>query len=506
MHRSVSLLLNIAHAIDHLFLLIFATAVAAIAKDFGLARWEDLMPFGTGAFLLFGLGSLPAGKLGDQWGRRQMMLVFFFGMGLSALLVAATRGPWQLAAALTLMGAFSSIYHPVGIPMLVQHATKPGAAIGINGLAGNLGIAAAAIVTGVLVEHAGWRAAFALPGLACLGFGLLFWWRAPRESESPAQRTRKASVQLAPLEFARVLAVMTVASASGGLVFNLTTNGNGQMLGERLAALADDPSTLGLLLGAVYAVASLAQVIVGRLIDRFPLKPMWLAIVLAQAPMLALGGLCAGLVGLAGLARRDDLHLRCHPVHRCHDRSLRRRQHAQPRRRHAPGDLAGDQLGGGVGAGARREGGRLRNLVCRDGRRGPVQCGGAAVAAARAIANADRAGRAAARWRGDERLIEGRRWPCGSRPRATSRSLPRRGARRRPGTPSRASPAMRCAASSPITCGRPIRLTIADPTTARPVSLYDGAGGVIWALQYLHRRRRELPHARRVLAHHVRGP
>jgi MFS family permease len=294
MHRSVTLLLNIAHAIDHLFLLIFATAVAAIAKDFGLARWEDLMPYGAGAFLLFGLGSLPAGKLGDQWGRRQMMLVFFFGMGASALLVAATRGPWELAAALTVMGTFSSIYHPVGIPMLVQHATKPGAAIGVNGLAGNLGIAAAAILTGLLVEHAGWRAAFALPGLACLVFGLLFWWRAPHEAEAPARRTRKAGVQLAPREFTRVLAVMTVASASGGLVFNLTTNGNGQMLGERLAALVNDPSTLGLLLGAVYAVASLAQVIVGRLIDRYPLKPLWLAIVLAQVPMLALAAMAPG--------------------------------------------------------------------------------------------------------------------------------------------------------------------------------------------------------------------
>ena len=294
MRRTVTLLLNIAHAIDHLFLLIFATAVAAIAKDFGLGRWEDLMPYGAGAFLLFGLGSLPAGKLGDQWGRRPMMLVFFFGMGASALLVAATRGPWELAAALTVMGAFSSIYHPVGIPMLVQHATKPGAAIGVNGLAGNLGIAAAAILTGLLVEHAGWRAAFALPGLACLAFGLLFWWRAPHESEAPARRTRKATVQLAPREFTRVLAVMTVASASGGLVFNLTTNGNGQMLGERLAALVNDPSTLGLLLGAVYAVASVAQVIVGRLIDRYPLKPLWLAIVLAQVPMLALAATAPG--------------------------------------------------------------------------------------------------------------------------------------------------------------------------------------------------------------------
>ena len=294
MTRSVSLLLNLAHAIDHLFLLIFATAVGAIALDFGLARWEDLMPYGAGAFLLFGLGSLPAGKLGDQWGRRPMMLVFFFGMGVSALAIAATQGPWSLAAALTLMGAFSSIYHPVGIPMLVQQARNPGAAIGVNGLAGNLGIAAAAIVTGLLVQWAGWRAAFALPGLACLAIGALFWRVAPRETEPPAQRTRKAAVQLAPGQLARVLFVLTLVSASGGLIFNLTTNGNGQMLGERLAALVTDPATLGLLLGAVYAVASVAQVIVGRLIDRYPLKPLWLAVVAAQVPMLALAAVAPG--------------------------------------------------------------------------------------------------------------------------------------------------------------------------------------------------------------------
>ena len=49
---SATLLLNLAHALDHLFLLIFATAVGAIAADFGFARWEDLMPYGAGAFLI----------------------------------------------------------------------------------------------------------------------------------------------------------------------------------------------------------------------------------------------------------------------------------------------------------------------------------------------------------------------------------------------------------------------------------------------------------------------
>ena len=42
--RSTALLLNLGHALDHMFLLIFATAVAAIADDFSVDRWEDLMP------------------------------------------------------------------------------------------------------------------------------------------------------------------------------------------------------------------------------------------------------------------------------------------------------------------------------------------------------------------------------------------------------------------------------------------------------------------------------
>ena len=136
MPKIVSLLLNVGHGLDHLFLLIFATAVGAIARDFQIERWEDMMPFTVGAFLMFGFGSIPSGRLGDQWGRRRMMLVFYYGMGLAALLVALTQSPWQMAMALTVLGAMSSIYHPVGIPMLVQKAEKPGFTIGVNGVIG----------------------------------------------------------------------------------------------------------------------------------------------------------------------------------------------------------------------------------------------------------------------------------------------------------------------------------------------------------------------------------
>src|SRR3954471_5045828 len=105
--RAVSLLLNVAHGIDHMFLLIFATAVASVAADFGYAKWEDLMPYAVGAFALFGLGALPAGRLGDLWGRRNMMIIFFIGLGMAAVLTSFTQNAWQLAAALSLIGAFA---------------------------------------------------------------------------------------------------------------------------------------------------------------------------------------------------------------------------------------------------------------------------------------------------------------------------------------------------------------------------------------------------------------
>jgi MFS family permease len=287
-----AMLLNAGHALDHLFLLIFATAVSAIAAEWGMV-WQDLMPYTVGAFIMFGLGSLPSGRLGDLWGRRVMMVIFFFGLGACGLLIAFSSGVWMLAAALTLMGVFCSIYHPVGIPMLVQHSTNPGFTIGVNGLFGNLGIAVAAVLTGFLVKHAGWRAAFIVPAGIAILCGILFLWLVPREDMAPAKRPKK-SVDLPPGLMARVLLVMTLAAISSSLIFNFTTNGNGQLLTERFRGIIEDPATLGMLLAAVYTVASFAQLVVGKLIDRYPLKYVYLPIVAAQVPLFLLASPASG--------------------------------------------------------------------------------------------------------------------------------------------------------------------------------------------------------------------
>ena len=287
------LLLNVAHAIDHWVLLIFATAVSSIAADFGFSRWEDMMPYATGAFFAFGFGSLPAGRLGDTWGRRPMMLTFFYGLGASLLLVALANGPWQIAIALTLMGVFSSIYHPVGIPMLLRDAKRPGRTIGINGLAGNLGIALAALVTGLIVKYFGWRIAFTVPALVSIGCGVLFARLSPAEGEPPTRR-KAAPSTLPPAVLVRVVAVITVIATTSALLFNFTTNGNTELLRERMATVVTDPAALGLLLALVYSIASFAQLLVGHLIDRVPIKRLLLSIVALQVPMFLLASQAQG--------------------------------------------------------------------------------------------------------------------------------------------------------------------------------------------------------------------
>ena len=283
----VRLLLNVGHAIDHMFLLIFATAVATIAVEFGYANWTDLMPYSVGAFALFGLGALPAGRLGDLWGRRIMMIIFFIGMGVAAMLVALTQNAWQLAAALTLLGAFAAIYHPVGIPMLVQNVPNPGAVIGLNGLAGNLGIAVAALLTGFLVKWIGWRTAFVIPGLLSIACGVIFAMTCPKETEAPSKRKGgKAKVSLSPEMLLRAFAVMTSAAAVSTILFNFTTNGNSQLLAEGFKGVIEDPAVIGTLLAIIYTIASFAQIVVGRLIDKVAFKPLQFWISIIQIPLL----------------------------------------------------------------------------------------------------------------------------------------------------------------------------------------------------------------------------
>jgi len=278
--------INIGHVMDHMFMLIFPTAVLGMAASFDWS-YSELLTLSVGGFIAFGVGSMPSGWLGDLWSRRNMMAVFFIGIGAATALTGLAQGPWMLAGCLTLIGVFASIYHPVGTAMLTAHADRLGRALGINGVWGNLGVALAALCTGGLTQWLGWRAAFVVPGVLGMLVGLAFLRLVPDRTAPPrAKATFAGTVPRAVV--VRAFTVLLLVSVVGGVTFNATTVTLPKLFDERLTMLAGSPFGVGVLVAMVFTIGAMAQLIVGWLVDRFPLRTAFVPLAAAQAPCLLL--------------------------------------------------------------------------------------------------------------------------------------------------------------------------------------------------------------------------
>jgi MFS family permease len=290
--------LNLGHFLDHLAMLVYATAVLVMTAEFGLS-YESMLPLSIGGFIAFGGGSLPAGWLGDRWGRRNMMVVFFLGLGAALILAGLAQNAWQIVAALTLIGVFASIYHPVGIAMLVKDQARVGRALGWNGVWGNLGLAFASFIAGWFSDYLSWRAAFIAPGCFTLATGIAFMLMVPA-SVAPAACAGTTPARPVPDAVARrVFALLTVATMCSGVIFAATTNAMPKIFDERLTTLVDTTTGIGTLIAVVYVIAAMAQLLVGQLIDRRSLRGVFLTLAALQAPLLLLAGALTGAAMLA---------------------------------------------------------------------------------------------------------------------------------------------------------------------------------------------------------------
>lgn len=295
--------INIGHLIDHMVMLIFPTAVLGMQTDFA-RPYGELITLALGGFIMFGAGSLPAGWLGDRWSRRNMMAVFFLGLGIATIATGFTQTRWQLAIGLAAMGLFAAIYHPVGTAMLVGHAERVGRAIGVNGVWGNLGVASAALATGAVTQWLGWRWAFILPGAVAFGIGIAYLALIPPEANQHSRRSVARQVIFPRPVLVRAFTVLVLVTLAGGVVFNAMTVALPKMVDERLPQLAGSTFGVGVLVSLVYLVGAMSQLLMGRLVDRHPLKVGFLAIALLQAPLLLVASRAGGwgmILVLAGL-------------------------------------------------------------------------------------------------------------------------------------------------------------------------------------------------------------
>lgn len=277
---------NAAHFIDHYAMLIFAAAVIIMGPAMGLA-YSELLPYATPAFVAFGAGSLVTGWLGDRWSRRHMMVIYFFGIGAAMIAVGLVQTPLQLGAALLAVGIFASIYHPVGTAMLVSYADKLGSQMGINGLWGNFGVASSALVTGVVGQYLGWRWSFILPGIVTIAIGVAFMVSVKHEDRRGSKQAA-AQVRIAKNEMWRVLLSLLVVVIAISTTFNAITVALPKLFAERLADLTHSPALIGVIAAGVYVFGAATQYTIGKLVDRYSLKAVFLPMSLVLPPLLYL--------------------------------------------------------------------------------------------------------------------------------------------------------------------------------------------------------------------------
>lgn len=292
--RSLFLLLNIAHFLDHLFMLVFATVAALVLAREWEMSYAALIPYATPGFVAFGLFAVPAGWLADRWSRHAMMVVFFVGIGLAAIATAFAVTPMQIGAGLFCIGVFAAIYHPVGIALVLDGQGNKGMRIAINGVWGNLGVAVAALLTGFFIDQIGWRSAFVVPGLLSIGLGYLYWLVAVRTVDVSAVAATDAKSAANPsivvpgsIVFLRVMAVVFGTTALGGLVFQSTTFALPKVLAERATDTESAAAFIGLLAFAAFAIGSMGQLVVGYLLDRVSPRYIFMAVAALQVIFFA---------------------------------------------------------------------------------------------------------------------------------------------------------------------------------------------------------------------------
>lgn len=198
-----------------------------------------------------------------------MMALFYAGCGVSLAVAAFAPNLPMLAAALFALGMFASIYHPVGMAMLIEASQARGRTLAFNGVCGNLGVSLAAGISALLATWLGWRAAFLAPAFLLIATAVAYVWLTPDDAHTAKSRKSVAAVPLTPRLMAMLLGLLTVIALTAGTTFNLLTIALPKIVDERLAR--DVPLLLaGGVATAVLVCGGIAQLCIGRLVERFP--------------------------------------------------------------------------------------------------------------------------------------------------------------------------------------------------------------------------------------------
>jgi MFS family permease len=165
---------GLAHGLSHFFQLALPPLFPLLKVEFDTSYAALGVLVGV-FYAASGITQFAAGFVVDRVGARPVLLAGLALLGCGALLAAAAPGIGWLYPVAALMGLGNGVFHPADFAILNASVTQRrlGHAYSMHGIGGNLGYAAAPIVSFALGAAFGWRTALGVMG--GIGFvGLAF--------------------------------------------------------------------------------------------------------------------------------------------------------------------------------------------------------------------------------------------------------------------------------------------------------------------------------------------
>lgn len=216
--RSILTISCYGHFLSHFNMLIFPALLLPLTARYGLPL-EKTLAMSFWMYLLFGISALPWGFLGDRYGARSLLMLFYLGAGVCCFgCVAAIDNTTLLPLMLAGLGLFSGIYHPVGLGWIAREVKRTSVGMAYNGIFGNLGLASAPLLAGVLNHFFGVEVVYGVVGVMNVS-GVIFIFLSTDDRAVPVDSEKKNLSHTNIQPFVILLAAMML----GGVVYRGTS-------------------------------------------------------------------------------------------------------------------------------------------------------------------------------------------------------------------------------------------------------------------------------------------
>jgi MFS family permease len=299
--RRILFFSSATHFLTHFYVLVFPALVMPMSRDLQLPI-ATVLNISFWMYLLYGALALGWGWISDHLGHKWAMNTGIVLAAAGFVLAGLVGSLPLISASFALVGIGCSAYHPAGLALVSQGIRKRGRAMGINGVWGNVGMASAPFVAGLLNYLIGWRRGVVILGAAGLLVGIaavLTPFSIERGSEV------KKVEKLASGTALRLFVIFCVGVLFAGLMYRSFTvilptflesrlgdvsQGLRDLLARRFTSVEDLPAfqtlVATLIATGVYVLGIFGQALGGRVADRRSLKWAYFIFFCAALPFI----------------------------------------------------------------------------------------------------------------------------------------------------------------------------------------------------------------------------